>query len=232
MEASRARLGPILFLVTVAWLAAATAPGASTVTPTPVTAATTHVATIPRPPVVPEPPATNCPHDDPTLAAFQSAWLSPTGVLSIPAGQRVLLRPATDIPAGTLITDLVVPATSELVVDDEAATLRVRDVDVSGTMRLGSATCRLGEVIRFEFDTDEDVSSTGVQLDIVTREGLGIVVARDGVLEIYGRLYRPTWTRLASSAPAGASQIVLAESVDWEVGQQVVVVTTDRRDYP
>lgn len=62
--------------------------------------------------------------------------------------------------------------------------------------------------------------------------GLGIMVSETGVLEMFGHLYQPTWTRLTATAQAGASVLELAESVDWQPGQQLVIATSHRVDYP
>jgi hypothetical protein len=35
-----------------------------------------------------------------------------------------------------------------------------------------------------------------------------------------------TWTRLAATAVAGATQITLLQNVDWPVGSQIVIATT------
>ncbi len=201
-------------------------------TPAPVDASTTSVAAIPRPQTIVIPPKTDCPHDDPTLVAFDPAWLAPNGMLELPAATRALLRGNLELSAGTLIRELRVPSGSELVFDDRPTQLRIRDLRVAGALRLGSPTCRLESAILISFDTDEDVSDPMVRAQIHARAGLGLVVEPGGVLEVFGRLFQPTWTRLGATANAGSSVIQLAEAVDWEAGQKVVVVTSAMRDYP
>lgn len=46
-----------------------------------------------------------------------------------------------------------------------------------------------------------------------------------GGLEIIGE-DRVAWTKLATSAPAGSTQITLAEAVDWRVGEQIVIASS------
>jgi len=193
---------------------------------------TTSVATIPRPPRIVVDPPHDCPHDAPGLAMWDPSWVLPDGTIEIPANTRVLVHGNTSIPATTLIRKLHVPATSELVFADEPATFHVTDIMVDGALRLGSATCRLESAIRFEFDTDENVSDPAVRTLIYNRMGLGIMVGPTGVLEMFGHLYQPTWTRLAATATANAVQIVLAEPVDWRPGQRIVIATSARADYP
>jgi hypothetical protein len=49
---------------------------------------------------------------------------------------------------------------------------------------------------------------------------------RDGVVDMHGVNTVRTWTRLAATANAGASQIVLLQPVDWPIGSQIIIATT------
>ena len=49
---------------------------------------------------------------------------------------------------------------------------------------------------------------------------------RQGTVDIHGRAYVRTWTRLASTAAAGSQQITLTHNVDWPVGSKIVIATT------
>ncbi|HEX8795221.1 MAG TPA: G8 domain-containing protein [Polyangiaceae bacterium] len=194
--------------------------------------ATTQVATIPRPPRVRVEPPHDCPYAAPDLIAWDPSWVGSDGTVTVPDHVRVLVRGNADIPEDTLIRSLYVPPTSELVLADEPATFHVTDMMVYGALRLGSPSCRLESPIRFVFDTDENVADPAVRDAIYNRMGLGIMVGPQGSLDLFGHLYQPTWTRLAATAPAGATQIVLAEPVDWTPGQQIVIATSARVDYP
>ena len=202
------------------------------VTPTPVSERTMRVAVLPRPPRMRVRPPRHCPHLQRGLQPFDPSWISPDGVATIPAGTKALVRGNREIPADLLIRQLVVPAGSELIFADRRATYRVRDVRVAGALRIGSAECRVQSRVEFIFDTEENVADPGVREQIHGREGLGILVEPGGVLEAFGRLHQPTWTRLAASTAAGSRIVRLADAVDWRPGQEVVVVTSARRDYP
>lgn len=195
----------------------------------PVAGDTTNVAVIPRPERVAVAPANDCPYDADDLVPLDPAWLH-HGMLHIPDGTRALVSGNDEIPASTLIRTLHIPETSELVFADQPGTFRVTDVMVHGALRLGSPTCRLQSNIVFEFDTDEPFPAS--KSAIVDRMGLGIMVAETGALDAFGRLYQPTWTRLAATADAGDAVLQLGEAVDWEPGQKLVVATSHRVDYP
>lgn len=193
---------------------------------------TTSVATIPRPARVTIDPPHDCPYDDPSLVPWDPSWLGADGAITIPDGTRVLLHGNDDIPETTLIRSLMIPPTSALVLADQPTKLKVTDVMVRGALRIGSPTCRMQSDITVTFDTDEQVDQSGVRKDIYDRMGLGIMVDHVGTFEAFGRLFQPTWTRLASTAVPNTTQLQLSEAVDWVSGQAIVLVTSSRRDYP
>eukprot|EP01084_Bolivina_argentea_P157258 274040_1 len=50
-------------------------------------------------------------------------------------------------------------------------------------------------------------------------------------INVHGKLFHPTWTRLAISVYAGDNYIYLQESVNWEVGQEIILITSVWEDY-
>jgi hypothetical protein len=49
-------------------------------------------------------------------------------------------------------------------------------------------------------------------------------------VDIHGKQFHPTWTRLAATARTQDDRVYLQEAVNWEIGQQVVVTTTVYKD--
>jgi cell migration-inducing and hyaluronan-binding protein len=58
------------------------------------------------------------------------------------------------------------------------------------------------------------------------RMGDKVLGVMDGTLELHGSP-RVSWTKLGASAPAGADILTLAEKVDWQVGDKIVVASSD-----
>jgi hypothetical protein len=190
------------------------------------------VAVLPRPDWIPFTQRSNCPFRQKGLIRMRRSWVDENGNIALRPGQRVLVRGNLDIPPDLLINELFIPPDSELIFQDRNAKFRVRDIRVQGAMRIGGPDCRLSKRIHFNFDTEEDVSDPDVRDQIYARAGLGLVVEPGGELEIFGKLYQRSWTRLAETAPAGSDTLRLAERVNWKPGMKVVVVTSARRDYP
>ncbi|RZS92227.1 G8 domain-containing protein [Aquimarina brevivitae] len=70
-------------------------------------------------------------------------------------------------------------------------------------------------------DTNTD---TNIMQHMGTR---GIIVANGGVLNLHGQSPTVTWTKLNAHATDGATQLTLAENVDWSVGDEIVIGPTD-----
>jgi hypothetical protein len=104
----------------------------------------------------------------------------------------------------------------QLVFADEDIAMDVGVIVIYGKLLAGSGTCRLNSRLSIAFNKIWWYGS----LDI------GIQVKPNGVLDLHGMLFQPTWTRLSATASAAATVIKLKEKVNWQPGQQVVVVTT------
>lgn len=59
-------------------------------------------------------------------------------------------------------------------------------------------------------------------LTLVGTKGIGVY----GGLDLHGRPRNVTWTRLNNTATAGSNTITLAQPVDWEIGDEIVITTT------
>ncbi len=55
----------------------------------------------------------------------------------------------------------------------------------------------------------------------------GIIVKDGGLLELRGKDYSPSWTRLAQTAKQGDTSILLDQSVNWPVNGEIVLASTD-----
>eukprot|EP01137_Pigoraptor_chileana_P015723 Opistho-2@5312 len=192
------------------------------------------VATIPVMPHLSTsiPPRTNCPHLSPDVKLWHDAvtWGGPEalpaagGSVTLPANTIVLIR-SCSISAGIVFKDIVIPATSALVFDDGDITLEAHNIVVYGKLQAGSPTCRLYSRIDIVLHGNkEEVLATH---DVKTSKG---IVALGGTIDLHGKEYY-TWARLAKTTYPGDMQITLQEPVNWEAGQQIVVVTTIFRDY-
>lgn len=203
-----------------------------------ITAATaSEVVNLAEAELVPSPPpvAADCPHLAAGLLDWHSAATWANGRVpaagddvTLPSASRVLLSSSAH---GTLgVID--VPASSELIIGDasasgEAITLDAHGIRVLGALRAGSPTCRL--------DSRVVLTLHGARpADKATRDALpswtkGISV-EGGTLELHGKLYQSTWARLAHTVAPGDEVLFLQAAVNWEAGQQVVLVTTALKD--
>jgi len=139
--------------------------------------------------------------------------------VDIPAGTNVLISRA---PPGVLAR-VHVPASSALIFGDVNLTIAAVGFFVEGTLRAGSPTCRLHSRITIQLEGTRPASGARAE---AWYKGLHVT----GLLDLHGKRFRPTWTRLAARASTGDTILLLEHSVNWEAGQQIVVVTTALKD--
>eukprot|EP01038_Epipyxis_sp_PR26KG_P008105 gene8105-10977_t len=169
----------------------------------------------------------NCPHQRSGLvqlvALYPNLPLNSGSDILINGNLSVLLR-QTDLPHTGYLNRITVAPFSKLVFNDESINLHVREIYVSPNAELwiGSETCRLSSHINITFHGTKSDSSTVDQVTGITSKGLIV----DGQVDIHGKQYHPTWTRLSVIGTVGSSWITLQDRVNWEVGQQILLTTT------
>ena len=169
-------------------------------------------STTPTDPLPPPPPA----------QPVQPRWSDPATWAPAPvpvAGADVLI-PATD----TVVLDISPPRLGQLriegrllVLDSADLELRAAEVLVAGSFEVGTAARRHRH--RFALTLHSGSGSVGVGTKV-----LGVLPG--GTLDLHGQ-ERLGWTRLAATAEAGATALVLERAHDWRPGDRVVVASTD-----
>ncbi|KAI3428632.1 hypothetical protein D9Q98_007455 [Chlorella vulgaris] len=146
--------------------------------------------------------------------------MQPSNTIVLPSASKVLLG-ACMLQQGATYRQIVVPAGSELIFADEDMALDVGSIIVSGAMRAGGPTCRLASRLTLAFHALPGINP----IDMALR------VTPGGTLDLHGKLFEPTWTRLAQTATAGSSTLQLQDAaLGWEPGQQAMVATTIWKD--
>lgn len=168
-----------------------------------------------------------CPHLTGTLVAWHTLGFAAGTDVTLPANTRVLVHSCSFGPSDVYGV-VTVPTTSELIFGDATINFKAKSIKVFGKLLAGSATCRLRNKMSITLYGSRAETPTGG--DDWTK---GIYVA-NGTIEVHGAQYFPTWTRLARSVLPADTVIFLQDTVNWEVGQSIVVTTTelkDSRDY-
>jgi hypothetical protein len=186
----------------------------------------TELVDIPQPPqadFTPNTARSNCPHDpNPTLDDWDVLFPSlTTGQnINIPPGKHVLI--SESIP--TTLGYITIPSDSSLVFGEDPVngiTLDVAGIAVQGSLIAGSETCRIQSAITITLHGNRPSTSQEEKYK-------GIAVT--GTLSLHGKRYSRTWTRLARRAHAGENFLYLQDEVNWEPGQEIVLVTSALRD--
>ncbi len=176
-------------------------------------------------------PRLNCPHSQSNLIEFSSEFpsLIQNSNVLIDGGKKILFRSCSLDPA-ILLNRITVKSGSSLIFDDSPSLLNVREifVDNGGSLLAGSSSCRLFSSIEIRFHGSLADSSINDSPSGITSKG----IISEGLVEFHGKQYFPTWTRLARTIPANSQFISLQDSVNWEVGQQILITPTINFDCP
>jgi cell migration-inducing and hyaluronan-binding protein len=128
------------------------------------------------------------------------------------------------IPAGrTVWLDVSPPPLGGLVVEGELV-FTCTDLELTSDRILVTGLLAAG--------SDEHAFHRRATITLTDRFGCSperrtLAVEHSGHLRLVGRALRPSWTRLAETAPKGALELVLERAPFWEVGQQLVVASSD-----
>ncbi|KAI8104351.1 hypothetical protein M9434_002909 [Picochlorum sp. BPE23] len=169
-----------------------------------------------------------CPHlqDDMLSWCDRDMWgggyRSDQGRIVIPIGRKVLLEPCSTLGQTARFSQIVVPETSELVFANKDMELFVSSILVRGKLSIGSDTCRIGAQIMIVMEPSEKIDELEYG-----------IISDKGEVDIHGRDYGVTWTRLAETALKGDSVIVLQTSAvedSWQPGQQILITTSQFKD--
>jgi hypothetical protein len=163
---------------------------------------------------------------DPGPEAPLAPALSWSDASTWPAGRVPVAGDSVVIPADrTVLLDVSPPPLASLTIAG-ALVFAEADVDltagwiaVQGTLRVGTTAAPFLHRATITLTGSPDAAPV---LGMGNRV-LGVV---GGTLDLHGEP-RVGWTRLAASAPAGATQLVLASAPEWRAGDKLVVASSD-----
>ncbi len=143
-----------------------------------------------------------------------------------PAGHVPVAGDSVVIPADrTFLLDVSPPPLASLTIagalvfDEADVDLTAGWIAVQGTLRVGTSAAPFAHRATITLTGSPDAPPVMGMGNRV----LGVV---GGTLDLHGEP-RAGWTRLAATAPAGATQLVLASAPEWRAGDKLVVASTD-----
>jgi G8 domain/Secretion system C-terminal sorting domain/Right handed beta helix region len=142
-------------------------------------------------------------------------------------GTKPTAGDAVIIPAGKhIILDENSPALASLTVngmlefDRKNVSLTSNWIMVMGSLHVGSAA------MPFTQQATINLTGTDMNQNIMGMGTRGLMVM-GGTLELHGTPPTKTFTKINAHAPTGATNLTLAETVNWNVNDQIVVTPTD-----
>jgi len=177
--------------------------------------------------VIPDPPTpslggdrTNCPHLASDLVEWNDSW---TGSVTLPANTNVVVRSTVPSKMGVV----TIPQSSSLIFGENAngINLDLDGMDVQGSLIAGSETCRIETPVTITLHGSRPADAVSNPRP-PTYKGVSV----EGEISLHGQRYYRTWTRLAKTVEIGEDVIVLQHEVNWEPGQEIVLVTSAVKD--
>src|SRR5213592_2231051 len=164
------------------------------------------------------------------LAVKQSRWSDPATWpdRKVPvAGDKVTIEKGKDV-----VLDVSPPALGSLTIEGKLSFADNKDLELTtewimlhGELEIGTEKAphtRKATITFTDNVKDEDISGVGGTTDKVDR---GIMLM-GGTLNLHGDRQN-TWTKLSSTAAAGATSIVVLNAAGWKVGDEIVLASTD-----
>ena len=187
------------------------------------------VVVIPDPASPSNPSRPRCPHLDKALLHWHrpSTWggsIPKTGAnVTLPTNSRVVIRQ----PVVEILSFVTIPESSELIFGENSTgiTFDAYGITVAGKLTAGSETCRLKTPVTI---TLHGARPNEAVTNVPPPEYKGISVT--GQISLHGTRFYRTWTRLALTINPGDSVLMLQHAVNWEPGQEIVIVTTAMKD--
>jgi G8 domain len=178
-------------------------------------------------------PRDDCPH---SIVMYQDLkdWHAPStwpGGAVPTSGQDVTLPLNTRVVIQKTVSDLLglitIPVTSSLIIGETTGgiELKIKGMDVKGSLIAGSVTCRIETPITIILYGTRPADAVTNQ-PAATYKGLSVT----GTLSLHGKRYFRTWTRLSKTANPGDRVLLLQDPVNWMPGQAIVLVTTAMKD--
>ena len=163
-------------------------------------------------------------------AARPTNWSAPA---TWPNGKVPVAGDKVTIPAGkAVVLDVSPPALGGLSIDGKLSFANNRDLELTtewimlhGELEIGTEKTPHTRKATITFTNnvkDEDISGIGGTTDRVDR---GIMLM-GGTLNLHGDRTN-SWTKLASTANAGATSIQVLNAAGWRVGDEIVLASTD-----
>jgi len=144
--------------------------------------------------------------------------------VTLPPNSQVLIDSTIPFTLG-LIT---IPATSSLIIGENAAGiyLDAEGIEVTGSLIAGSETCRLESAVTITLYGERNSGIDNINPPPPSTKGISVT----GELQLHGKRFYKTWSRLAQTAKPGDTHLLLQHEVNWKPGQEIILVTTAMRD--
>lgn len=166
-----------------------------------------------------------CPYNQAGLLSFSSLYAGIPPTANITVTGKVLLD-VVNVEVG----NIVISDGGALIFRDIATNLTAHliYVGVGGALQIGAPNCAITNQITITLTGPRStVNEMFDGVDNIAMGTKGIGVSSGGAIDVHGVSPQPTWTRLSETAYQNSTSITLTQPVDWQIGNSIVIATTD-----
>ena len=136
-----------------------------------------------------------------------------------------------DVLSSPLLNSITIQDGAKLIISDPLAEgsplqLNVRHIHIVGlnsAFEAGTEAAPMHGRVRIRLHG----TKATLPLHGSTEAGNKVIFAHGGRLDIHGTPRNPTWTRLAATANASSTSLIVQGEVDWKAGEQIAITSSD-----
>ena len=170
-----------------------------------------------------------CPHQKTGLVNFTSltGWNVANSDILITKAVKLNVSPPNKLRS------ITIKSGGSLIFDNVNLNLDLNFIRVeqNASFIMGSSSCPITSKIVMTFYGDRVNSSVNDMgsdpFDGSNLGSKGIAFLSGSIVQIFGKIDGPSWTEIVKNATKGSNQLVLRDSVDWRVGDSIVIASTD-----
>ena len=110
----------------------------------------------------------------------------------------------------------------ELIIQNKELDITSDNIFVRGKLLAGSQTQPITEQVTITLTGDDEKRSENIN-----HCGYKTLCSLGGEVKLHGAVNGPTWVKLSSTANPGDTSIEVDNNLDWQIGDEIVIVSTD-----
>lgn len=156
---------------------------------------------------------------------FSSVFGTPTNTTNILIAEKIILD-----SSNLVVNNINITNGGELVFRNSTTSVWAHLIFVGngGKLTIGTPSCRISAKIEITlWGARSTANEMYDEVDRIAMGTKGIGISSGGAIDVHGLSPQPAWTRLSKHAVQNETTITLRQSVNWNVGDEIIIASTD-----